>query len=309
MTDTSPKYAVIDLGTNTFHILIIELLEGNTLRQIHKQRIYVKLAEDGIGEIGTQAFQRGINALQVFKNILDAENVKNVRAFGTAALRTASNGAAFASEVKKKIGLEIEIISGKEEARLIHQGVMEAIPYQDERIVIMDIGGGSVEFIIADNNKVYWSESFPIGVAVLFKEFHHSDPITDMELDGIFTFLNRILQPFFEAMNKFQANVLVGASGTFDVLEIMMQQKEKLPKSTHLDLGTFYPLYEQLLKTTYDERIKMKNIPDTRADMIIVALVLIHIVLGKTKINDIIVSSYAMKEGILKEMMKEIDKN
>lgn len=309
MTHIPQKYAVIDLGTNTFHILIVESLEGRVIRQIHKERIYVKLAEDGIGEIGSKAFARGVDALKAFKKILDAENVKEIRAFGTAALRTASNGVDFVKTVKEEIGLDVEIISGIEEARLIHEGVMVAIPAQEERILIMDIGGGSVEFIIADNEKVYWSESFPIGVAVLFNEFHHSDPITDSELNNIFSFLNKKLQTFLEAMDKYQAKILVGASGTFDVLEIMMEPKLKTLTSTELDLSTFVPLYSSLVGTTYKERLRIEEIPNTRADMIIVALVLIQFVLGKTKINDIIVSSYAMKEGILKEMMKEIDKN
>jgi exopolyphosphatase/guanosine-5'-triphosphate,3'-diphosphate pyrophosphatase len=304
MSDNN-RYAVIDLGTNTFHLLAIELLPGGEVLRLHKQRIYVKLAEDGIGKIGEGAFKRGVNALIVFKGILNKFAITDVRAFGTAALRTASNGTDFAKKIKKEIGLEIDIISGKEEARLIHQGVIQAIMPQEERIVILDIGGGSVEFIIADNDKVYWSESFPIGVAVLFKEFHYNNPITKKELEKLTDFLEKVLQPFIKAVKKYNGKILVGASGTFDVLEIMMEQRKKPKKSTELYIETFFPLYNKLIHTTLEERYKNDDIPDTRADMIVVALELIRFIIEKATITDIVVSAYAMKEGILKEMVAE----
>ncbi|MGK0387557.1 MAG: exopolyphosphatase/guanosine-5'-triphosphate,3'-diphosphate pyrophosphatase [Maribacter sp.] len=304
MSDNN-RYAVIDLGTNTFHLLAIELLPDEEVRRLHKQRIYVKLAEDGIGKIGEGAFKRGVDALTTFKGILDEFAITDVRAFGTAALRTASNGNDFARKIKDELGLEIDIISGKEEARLVHQGVIQAIMPQEERFVIIDIGGGSVEFIIADNDKVYWSESFPIGVAVLFKEFHHSNPIDEKELKKLTNFLEKELNPFFEAVKKYNGKILVGASGTFDVLEIMMEQRKKTEKSTELYIETFFPLYSKLIHTTLEERCGNDDIPDTRADMIVVALELIRFVIEKAQITDIVVSAYAMKEGILKEMMVE----
>lgn len=302
------RYAVIDLGTNTFHILVVEYSSDGVINQLHKERIYVKLAEDGIGKIGEGAFLRGLNAMDSFSKIISEYKINEIRAFGTAALRTASNGSVFVKTVKGRTGINIETISGKEEARLIHKGVLQAIPRQEETIVIMDIGGGSVEFVIADNDQVYWSESFPIGVAVLFKQFHQNDPITDNELTLIHSFLEKELTPFLNAMDKYKVQVLVGASGTFDVLEIMMHKKSELPKSTKLTFNTFSPLYEKLINTSYKERISMEEIPNTRADMIIVAMELIKFVLDKTKINDIIVSSYAMKEGILNEMIEKTRK-
>jgi len=299
------RYAVIDLGTNTFHALMVEQQEDGSLLRLYKERIYVKLAEEGIGKIGPLAFERAIAALEKFKCKIDELGISKTRAFGTAALRTASNGKLLVEEVRKKIDIHIDIISGKEEARLIHQGVMKAIPRQDQRIVIMDIGGGSVEFIIADNEKVYWSESFPIGVAVLFRKFHHEDPISQHELNSLCEFLEERLKPFLQAMKQFKSKILVGASGTFDVLEIMMQQQTTNKHSVVLKMETFPVLYDKIIHSTLAERLSMTKIPDTRADMIIVALELIRFVIDKTKINDIIVSSYAMKEGILGEMVKE----
>ena len=170
------KYAVIDLGRNTFHLLIIDSSTNDLSNEIYRERIFVKLAEDGIGKIGKNAYQRGLQALQHFQKIITKHQVKKVNAFGTAALRTASNGKDFVQEVQSKIGLTIQLIPGSEEARLIHLGVTQAVEMDDEKGLIMDIGGGSVEFIIADKNKVFWAKSFPIGVAVLHNIFHEKEP-------------------------------------------------------------------------------------------------------------------------------------
>lgn len=298
------KYAVIDLGTNTFHLLAVEVRDGEMIR-LHKERIYVKLAEDGIGYIGDKPYQRGLDALSHFKSIIDQYNISEVMAFGTAALRTASNGVDFIKDVQDNVDIQITRISGIEEARLIHKGVVQAVPLQKDRMVIMDIGGGSVEFIIADNEDVIWSESFPIGVGVLYNEFHYSEPISQEEIHSLQTHVGEILQPFLLAMDKYKGKVLIGASGTFDVLEIMMKESSLGENSTALKMSTFASIYDSILNKSLEERYAMTNIPASRADMIVVALLLIQFVIEKTAINNIIVSKFALKQGALIEMMEK----
>ncbi len=296
------KCAVIDLGTNTFHLLAIEKQDAG-YRRLFKKRIYVKLAEEGIGRIGEKPYVRALEALKVFSDKLQELQIDNVKAFGTAALRTASNGTEFVNRVKEELGLEIELISGAEEARLIHKGVMQAISIRKERILIMDIGGGSVEFIIADENKVFWSGSFPLGVAVLFRTFHNNDPITPDEITQLKKHLELCLPDFLVALGKYPVDILVGASGTFDVLESVLGKGDTNGLSAKIPVSEFFPFYEKLRPTRYEERLTMDEVPDNRADMIIVALELVRYVLGKSQVNEIIVSSYAMKEGILHEML------
>ena len=126
--------------------------------------------------------------LKSFRIILDKLQIKKVKAIGTAALRTASNGQEFIDTVKKKYNISIELIDGNREAELIYKGVILAIPFQEKNYLLMDIGGGSVEFIIANKNKVLWAKSFPIGVAVLYKRFQHSEPILPEEVKGVKAF-------------------------------------------------------------------------------------------------------------------------
>ncbi len=299
------RYGVIDLGTNTFHLLIIEINEHGEAIELFRERVFVKLAEDGIGKIGTEAYTRGLQALSHFQKTLLDYHVKNVNAFGTAALRTASNGNKFIADAKNESGISIQLIPGSEEARLIHVGVTQAVEFGDEKGLIMDIGGGSVEFIIADKNEVFWAESFPIGVAVLHNNFHQAEPISLEEIEGLHHHLNEMLQPLFEVLKNHKTTCLIGASGTFDVLENVLPNAQKTKLSATIQVENFHPIYQKILTMNMEERRADESIPLTRADMIVVALILIDFIIAKADIEKILVSAYAMKEGILWEMRNQ----
>lgn len=296
------RYGVIDLGTNTFHLLIIEVNDSGDVTELFRKRIFVKLAEEGIEKIGKKAYSRGLETLAHFKEILLQFQVQKLNAFGTAALRTASNGNDFVKDVKSQIDISIQLIPGEEEARLIHLGVTQAVEFGHDKGLIMDIGGGSVEFIIADKNEVFWAKSFPIGVAVLYNNFHQSEPISSDELSTLHAYLEEILSPLVQVLHHHHISYLIGASGTFDVLENILPNSKKTQLSAMIESKKFFPIFQKILGMNMEERRADKNIPDTRADMIVVALVLIEFIIKKINSEQILVSAYAMKEGILWEM-------
>lgn len=296
------NYAVIDLGTNTFHLLIVDELSNGQFKEVYRQRIFVKLAEEGIDKIGEQPFQRGLNALGEFKKVLDQYAIEKLKVMGTAALRTASNGLDFVKQVQTLHSISIELIDGKEEARLIHQGVGLVVDLNQEKSMIMDIGGGSVEFIIGKKDEVEWARSFPIGVAVLFKKFHKNDPITFEEIQEINNYLSVQLKDLLDYLAMAPVHHLVGASGTFDVLEMQINHNVINPSCSELHLDEFPSIYQNIVQSNLEERLAMPLLPPSRADMIIVALVLIRFVLERAKIQKLSVTSYAMKEGMLREL-------
>ncbi len=298
----NPSYGVIDLGTNTFHLLIIEKIPNGKFHEIFRKRVFVKLASEGIDTIGTAPFQRGLDTLSDFSKTLKKHSVKNIRAIGTAALRTASNGTDFVQVVLRETGIQIELIDGKEEARLIYQGVKQAFPIGKEKVLIMDIGGGSVEFIIANQSGIQWSQSFPIGVAVLFKSFHKKDPISTTEIQRINTCLTQKLEPLFTALERHSVDQLIGASGTFDVLELFLAKENKSSLYATIPISSYKDFSKKIINTTVAERLANQQLPDSRADLIVVALVLIDFIVEITKTSTINTSAYAMKEGILAEM-------
>lgn len=294
-------FAVIDLGTNTFHLIIAQSTIGG-YKILHRERVFVRLAEGGIQTIGEGALQRGLQALESFRKLLKSYEVQQVRAFGTAALRTASNAAQFTATIQSTLGIEIEIIDGLEEARLIHLGVREAVTLPAQPSLIMDIGGGSVEFILCDQTKVFWSQSFPIGVAVLLKQFHHQDPIASKEIEALDQYLIETLSPLSDQIAIYHPQTLIGASGTFDVIETMVGADRTQVLTDGLDIAVFDPIYQRLITSTLAEREAMNDLPRDRADMVVVAMELIRVVLHLAPITHLLISPFALKEGALAEM-------
>lgn len=303
-TKVGKLFSVIDLGTNTFHILIAEQVNDKGFKEIFRQRIFVKLGENGVETIGEGPFQRGLDAILAIKKILSDYQVDQVTAFGTAALRTASNGAQFIEKVKEISGITIQLIDGYQEAEYIYLGVVQAVSFSKEPKLIMDIGGGSNEFIIANDSGLLWAQSFPIGLWVLYNKFHHHDPITQEEIVQMHHFLEETLQPLFNQLKKFPLRQLIGAAGTFDVLEQSDEIRAKYPPNSVIPVQKLKPAFNRIIKSTLEQRLQMEHLPAARADMIVVAFLLMDYIIQKVGIEELVISSCALKEGIMGEMVK-----
>ncbi|MBP7272723.1 MAG: hypothetical protein KA974_02720 [Saprospiraceae bacterium] len=293
------RYAVIDLGTNTFHLLIVEWKENNLFQTLYRHRTFVKLAESGIHFIGEQAFRRGIEAVLNFKEAIDAYKVNDVLAIGTAALRTATNAGAFLDAVYEKTNIRGQVISGLQEATYICKGVRAAIPIMPPDAVIIDIGGGSVEFIILKDNKVVWGHSYPIGVAVLYNQFQYNDPILPNEVNQVEQYLEYILPELLTQLQKNNTATLVGASGAFDVFENYSKNKRLHQTYATLTLEEFWKVHGILLYSTTQERKENPNIPEGRAEMMAIATILIAFLLKHHQFGEIYISDYDLKEGVI----------
>lgn len=299
------RLAIIDCGTNTFHLLVVETQPDGSFAVVFKERNYVRLGQEGLDRIGNAPFQRGIECLAVFKEKMAALGVEKSRVFGTEALRRASNGQDFVQAVKAATGIEIQLISGSEEARLIHLGVMQAVPPFMGKALVMDIGGGSAEFIIASEEEVFWAQSFPVGVQVLFSGFQKNDPISTGDLVAINLHLEAVLKPLSEALKAHETPLLLGASGSFEVVEGMLVERKHHPLYSIVPVDQYYQLHGKMQASSLSERISMPNLPPERAELIVVAFILIDFVIRKAGIRQIITSAYAMKEGMLLEMMRD----
>ena len=166
------RVAIIDLGTNTFHLMLAEVSK-KSYSIFFRERVPVKIGEKGInkGEITPEAWERVISALKGFKATIDENDINEVFGTATSAIRNASNGKELVAEIYSQTGIEIEIISGLREAELIHLGAKEALDLGEEMSLIMDIGGGSIEFIISNQDRVFWMESFEVVANAWWKSF------------------------------------------------------------------------------------------------------------------------------------------
>lgn len=299
------RFGIIDCGTNTFHLLVAEAAEGKQFRVLHKERNYVRLGQEGLHRIGDASFRRGLDCIGAFGQALASHGVGKARAFGTEALRRASNGTEFAAAAHEATGLPIQIISGAEEARLIHLGVMQAVPPFPGKALIMDIGGGSVEFIICSQDEVFWAQSFPVGVQVLFSSFQKNDPISTGDLAALEAHLEQLLLPLLDVLKHHETPLLLGASGSFEVLEDFLVEKKHHPLFSVISVEDYQLLHRQMVRSTSAERRNMPKLPPERVELIVLAFVLVEFVLRRAGIRQIITSAYSMKEGMLQEMLEE----
>jgi len=308
------RLAVIDMGTNTFNLIISELYQ-NQFEILFSTKEPVKLGQKlkTLHRIDSQGIQRIIQVLKKYLNIVEEYSVKEIIALATSSIRTAQNQQEVLDIIKQETGIQVHVIDGDREAELIYLANKYAIDpcinqSLDTPYLIMDIGGGSTEFIIFNNDNCLWKKSFLLGMARLIDELKPQDPITQQDIDKAYNYLNSHLQELAENVSRYSPKILVGSSGVFDsiveMIEANIHPLHKNPSCCKIDLKDFYTIFNQILPLPYQDRLQYKGLIPMRADMIIMSLLIIDYVLKTYKIEELIVSFYSLKEGVIIEKMK-----
>jgi len=299
------RKAVIDLGTNTFHLFIVDT--GNDeLKTVYREKIAVKLGQNGIskGRIAADAQKRALHALNCFKDIIDQFEVESVKGVATSAMRSAKNGKELVQQIKDQTGIHIDIISGDKEAELIFEGVKAGLDLKKETCLTVDIGGGSVEFIIGNKSEILWKRSFEIGAQRLLDQFHKQDPMPSKNIQDMFEWLGVELKELTDAIEVHKPTRLIGCSGTFDTLAKIYREANDVPtdlKKTSflLPVKAYRDTHRELLIQDRDGRLAIPGMVTMRVDMIVVASVLISFILEHIQVTQITCCRYALKEGLL----------
>jgi exopolyphosphatase / guanosine-5'-triphosphate,3'-diphosphate pyrophosphatase len=305
------RIAVLDLGTNTFNLLIAETTGDKTFKILLNTKQGVKLGSGGINRklITDEAFQRGIDAVGRYFETIKQYCVDEIRAIATSAIRDAENGEKFADTLKHKFGIAVSVISGEKEAELIYMGVRQTLPFKNKCFLILDIGGGSNEFIIADDAGIFWKRSFRLGMARLLEKFNPSDPITSVEIADCEKYFKSELTELFNQVTFYKPEVFIGASGSFDSF-VAMLISENLLKSTEIGmfheipLAVYSHLHQKILRSTKEDRDKMEGLEPVRRDMIVLATVFVNFVINELAFKTIYQSAYSLKEGAIFEIIQ-----
>lgn len=300
----------MDLGTNTFHLLIVEGDLHNYHEIVHITEA-VKLGEGGInkGHILPEAFQRGVNTMQRFHELIEANNATNVRAIATSALRSASNGKDFIKEVEAQTRIAIEIINGEQEAGFIYNGVKLSGCLSAKNSLIMDIGGGSVEFILGNTDNIIWKQSFEVGAARLMDRFHHTDPIPPASIEALNLYLEDSLNDLFIATADAEIDTLVGSSGSFETFAGLIETEKAKPfdlKSIqHYDFDEedLLTITNKLIFSIHKERAGNPGIIPVRVDMIVAASLVTRFIMHALDIHKVSMCTNSLKEGVLAGML------
>jgi len=306
------QIAIIDLGTNTFNLLVTEVTGDNNYKILLESKYPAKLGKGGINKkvIMPDAFERGLKGIETHLKTLEDYNVESINCFATSAIRSSANGQDFVDAVKDKFNLDINVIRGDKEAELIFDGVKQVVPIGEEKVLIMDIGGGSTEFIIANKDGVIWKHSFNVGAARMLDLIKPSDPINACEIEYLNSYAEQELVLLFEEMKKHQIKTLIGSSGSFDTLAAMIAAEEHphldMSKLTNyeIDYNLYLRLHKRYLKSTVNERLKMKKMEPHRVEMMVLTSLFINFVIEKYKFDKIFQCAYALKEGAIYQILK-----
>lgn len=301
------KIAVIDLGTNTCNLLIAEINSQN-YKVVQQSKQLVHLGDEDIrnNRISNEAVERIQKCFSHFKKIINQYEAQKVRIVATSAVRDAGNKIDILERLCNQTGWIVKVLSGNKEAQLIFEGVLLALEKLEKPTVILDIGGGSNELILAENNAIVWKESKPTGMARVINQFALSDPLKPTEL--------KILQEFFMVRHALaihkcrekKVDTLVGCSGAFDTIADIIDEAnpgEKQRRRQEIQLTEFDRVYRSLVSSCREERIKMKGMDMVRVDLIVPAVVFVRQFISQTGISKIIQTDYALREGVLFEMM------
>lgn len=300
----------MDLGTNTFHLLIAQGTAASYKEIIHKS-LPAKLGEGGInkGIIVPAAFERGINAMQQYEQDIANSSVDEVRAVATSAVRNAANGQDFVNKVRALTGISIELINGEQEAAYIYKGVKLAGCLDAQTSLIMDIGGGSVEFILCNADEIFWKRSFEIGAARLMDMFHQTDPIPSPSVAHLQAYLHEKLAPLLEAGKQYDVETIIGSSGAFETFAEIIELDKRNPfdlkniKNYTFKTEELTSVTDKLIASSHQQRKNMEGIVSIRVDMIVVASLLTRFVMSKLNIENVKLCTNSLKEGILADML------
>jgi len=294
------RIAIIDFGTNTFNLLIIDKTI-NGFKEVYSTKVGVGLGLGGINEnrIHEDAAARAIATLKLYKEKAVSLNVVKIVAFGTSAIRNATNNTEFIERIKSEIGIDIVVISGKREAELIYKGVTLDLK-EDASFIVMDIGGGSTEFIFGNREKLFIAGSFEIGASRIYQAFNFSDPYTPANCQEIENYLENGVGDFFDTI---QTDQLIGASGSFETFYELLSNKD-YPEHEYVYLpkAALMAQLERIIYSTKAEREIDDRIIPIRKKMAPIAAVKIRWIIRKLNIQKIIISPYSLKEGVIDEV-------
>ncbi|MGF1541852.1 MAG: HD domain-containing protein [Pleurocapsa sp.] len=307
--------AAIDIGTNSIHMVIVEIdpaLPSFTIIAKEKDTVRLGDRDPGNGKLTTEAIERSLAALKRCKDLADSLNARQIIAVATSATREAPNGPQFLQQIESEIGIVVNLISGIEEARRIYLGVLSGIDFNHQPHIIIDIGGGSTEIILADIHEPRCLSSTKIGAVRLSQEFVTTDPISEEELNYLRAYVRGMLErPIDEVWGKLQLNELprtIGTSGTIETLATInaLDKQGTIPDPLNgyqMSRKDLEKIVKKLAVMSYEERLKVPGISDKRAEIIIPGAVILLEIMTMLKLDSIMICEQALREGIIVDWM------
>ncbi len=307
--------AAIDIGTNSIHMVIVRIepsLPSFTVIAREKDTVRLGDRHPTTGELTPEAIQRSLDTLKRCRELANSLGASQIISVATSATREAPNGEDFLRQIETELGIVVNLISGKEEARRIYLGVLSGMDFNEQPHVIIDIGGGSTEIILADIHEPRFLSSTKIGAVRLSKEFVTTDPISDSELKVLRAYVRGMLErPVEEIWQSLQLNEVprtIGTSGTIETIAIIHAKDElgTVPDPLNgyeISYKDIEKIVKKLAKMSYKERLEVSGLSEKRAEIIIPGAVILLEAMSMLKLDSIMICERALREGMIVDWM------
>ena len=306
------KIGTIDIGTNSMRLLIADYKNN----KIENRKKYINITRigqgvDDKGYITEEALERNLNALKEFADKCIEEKCEKVYCMGTSALRDSKNGQDFVDRAKELTNIDVKIICGEEESNLGFMGVLEgAGGDKSNYILVLDIGGGSTEFIVGNEDGIKFCKSENVGALRMTEKFITTDPISDEEFSKMSGFIEKTISSTLDKIKGMHVSKLVGIGGAITSLSAMNQQLEVYSmEKVHNSVVTkkdLEKILQNLKKMTLSDKKTIKGLQPKRADIITAGVKILHIVMEKLEIEKIMISEYDNLEGLIFQNSKKM---
>lgn len=302
-----PRLAAIDIGTNSFHLIIVEV-DTNTgkFNILGREKDNVRLGSGStdMKYLQEDAMLRGVEALKRFKSMADAANA-SIRAIATSAVREAGNQDEFIARVKTETGIKIEVASGIEEARYIYLGILQALPVFSKRTLLIDIGGGSTEFLIGHERNIIYDNSLKLGAIRLTQRFFTEKETDSKAVKACRRFISGYMSVVTRESSRHSFDIAVGSSGTITNIANIINVKKGGDPEAKLNNFSFTKdelsevVNEIIEAKTVKHRLKIPGLDPARADIITAGALILEQIFKELKIKEMTISEYALREGII----------
>jgi exopolyphosphatase/guanosine-5'-triphosphate,3'-diphosphate pyrophosphatase len=304
------RISAIDVGSNGMRMVVGEVDESWRVNVIDNIRLPVRLGQDVFskGVLEEKTIQQTEEAFLHFRHVADGFNVHRLRAVATSAAREAANRDLLIDRILRSSGIEIEIISGEDEARLIHAGVAHVLDLKNKRTLLIDIGGGSIEVTISSGRNIISTDSYNLGTVRLLETLNMQN--NPQQLFG------KLVREFVEAaryrierdIGEEKIQVCVGTGGNVEEIGHLRQKLFKAESHRFVTLNELARLIERLNNLSYEERMNKLKLRADRADVILPASIVLHLIAREAGVKQIMIPNVGLKDGILQEMVEELSK-
>ncbi len=308
------RIAALDLGTNSFHLLIADVHPDGSFTPLAREKEMLRLGDSVSreGRIPPTAADLAVATVRRMKLLAEAADATEIVACATSAIRLAANGDELVDRIERETGVEVEVINGLTEARLIFGAIRASILLEPAPALCFDLGGGSVEVMVGTASGMEWATSENLGVARLTADFVDSDPISKSDRRALRAHLTTALRRIERETRRFEPELVVGSSGTLEDLAAMVAARRGSQVPVSLNQMTFtrdefLPLHDEILASKASDRRRMVGLEPRRVDLIVAGSMFLATAMDVFEFDEMTISEWALREGILLDVIGHHD--